>query len=160
MLGTHGILPTRGSLTLDLVFVATLLIVMVMTVSIGLVRFKRQYRWHRNLQLGTAVALLVTLVVFEVDMQVFTDWRALAEPSPFYSSGAVGVALAIHLGFAIPTPFLWAWTIVDAMRRFGKNATPNGDGKAHRIWGRISAVFMLLTTTTAWVFYYLAFVAK
>ena len=158
LLSSHGFLPTRGSLMLDIVVCAMLLVMMILAVSIYLVRQKRLYFAHRTIQIGLASLLAIAIVGFEIDIRFFTDWRVAAEESPFYANGWVDRVLWIHLAFAIPTPFVWAFVLFGAVRNFNV-AEPGEYSRFHRRWGWIASVFMLLTTVTGWGFYYLAFVA-
>ncbi len=159
----HGFLPTRGSVMLDFVFVAMFGIIAVMGVSIYLVRYRRLYELHKWIQLVTAVVLLVAVTAFEIDLRFVTkDWEKLAEPSPYYEPGtwnAVWYTLVIHLCFAVPTPFLWIFVIVQALRKFPRPTMPGQHSRQHIFWARLAAVGMLCTAVTGWVFYWLAFVA-
>ena len=155
----NGILPTRGSVMLDLVFLAMFLVVALLVVSIALAK-RRQWAWHRNLQVGMAIVLAVAVTAFEVDMRFITrDWQTLAEPSPYYDSGIVHTALIIHLIFAVPTPFWWAAVIVLAWRNFEKPPQPGTHSGLHRKLGWIGALLMVATSVTGWIFYALAFIA-
>ncbi len=155
----NGFLPNRASLMLDLLFIALFAIVLVLAVSIYLVRVKKNYRAHKRIQIGLAIVLLVSLVAFELDIRFFSNWRELAEASPYYESGLVQKMLAVHLMFAIPTPFLWAWVIWRALQRFPAAPNPGPHSRQHRWWGRTAAAFMFMTTITGWLFYWMAFVA-
>ncbi len=157
-LGSSGFLPARGSLMLDFVVCAMLLVVLVLGVSIYLVRSKRRYGIHRFIQIALAGVLAVAIVAFEIDIRFFTDWRSAAEKSPFYSGGWVQAALWLHLAFAIPTPFIWAYVLVGALKRF-RPLEPGQYSQFHRTWGWIASIGMLLTAVTGWLFYYVAFVA-
>jgi uncharacterized membrane protein YozB (DUF420 family) len=157
--GHAGFLPTRGSFMLDFVFVAMFAIVIVMAISIWLVRSRRQYRWHKRIQIATALTLLVTIVAFEYDIRFLTEWRELAARSPYYDSGLVNWTLAIHLLFAIPTPLIWIFTMVQALRRMPNPPRPGDYSRQHRFWGWTATAFMGMTALTGWVFYYVAFVA-
>ena len=102
------------------------------------------------------ILLSIAILLFELDMRFFTNWRELAEPSPFYASGLVSISLAVHLVFAIPTPFVWMfviWKALTSIRWVDENYR-----KEHRFWGWIATFFMVLTTITGWCFYWLAFV--
>ncbi len=148
---------------LDFVFLAMFLVLAVMAVSIYLAKYRRQYELHKRLQVVLAAVLLVTVVAFEVDLHFITqDWEALAEPSPYFLAGhwcAVWVALVVHLCVAIPTPLLWVFVIVRALRQFPRPAAPGAHSRQHVFWARLAAVGMFLTAATGWVFYWLAFVA-
>ena len=155
----NGFLPNRANGTLDFVALAMAGVLLTLAFSIFQVRRRKQPQTHKALQLGTAAVLLVTLLVFEIDMQYVTDWRALAQPSPYFDSGVVTAVLWIHLLFAIPTPFVWGGVIWFALVRFRNGYQAGAFNKTHRTWGWIAAILMSLTSLTGWVFYYLAFVA-
>lgn len=156
------LIPGRGSLTLEAIVVTMFVVTISLALSIATARFGRRYRLHRAMQIGLTVCLAVALAAFEADMRFVTDWRALAEESPWFERGTFSVvhaALAVHLCFAIPTPFIWTTTLVLALRRFGPNVRPGAHSRSHRRWGWISATMMTLTALTGWLFFYLAFVA-
>jgi hypothetical protein len=158
----HVIPGARGELMLDVVFVAMFLIVPLLGVSIFLVKFRRRFQLHKWLQVGMGVVLLVAVVAFEIDIRFITDWEKLAEPSRFWSSGDghnwVWYALSVHLCFAIPTPLIWIFVIVQALRKFPRPPRPNEYSPSHIFWARLAAIEMTLTAVTGWVFYVLAFV--
>jgi uncharacterized membrane protein YozB (DUF420 family) len=157
---------------LDAVFLAMFVIVAVLVTSIYLVRYRRMIRLHRKIQITLAIVLVVAIVGFEIDVRFVTDWRELAEASPFYESGFVDFWLGFHLCFAIPTPFIWLYVIVKAIKHYRPEAEESvgrdqanhvssfGDHAAtHRKWGKMAALFMIMTALTGCVFYGLAFVA-
>jgi hypothetical protein len=153
-------LPTpRGSLMLDFVVVAMLGIVLLLALSVYLVRVRRKYTLHKWLQIGIALVLLVTVVAFEIDVQFFTKWEKLAEHSPYYKSGVVTGALVVHLCFAVPTPLLWLYAIVRALRNYPSPPRPGPHSKSHKRAGWAATIGMLMTAITGWIFYYLACVA-
>lgn len=159
----HGFIPgSRGSLMLDVVFLAMMLVVPVLLFSVYLAKYRRQYELHKRIQitLGTVLGLAVT--AFELDMRFVTNWRELAEPSPYYDgtwSSLVGLSLIVHLSFAIPTLLLWIVVIVQALRHFPSPPVPGAHSAWHRRWGMVSTVGMVLTAVTGWIFYWLAFMA-
>lgn len=155
--GLNGFLGTRGSLMLDVVVVAMALVVPVLAFSIYLAKHRRDYSTHKWIQIALGSVLLFAVVVFEVDIRI-NGWRERAVASPYYNSW-VFPSLYIHLCFAIPSVFLWAYVIIQALRHFDDPPLPNDHSPHHRTWGWTAAVFMALTAVTGWVFYYLAFVA-
>jgi len=152
-----GILPNRGSLMLDVVFIAMMAVLPVLALSVVAVRYQNKYSLHRWIQIATAVVLLFAIVAFEIDLRFFADWRSAASQSAYYDSGWVDRLLWFHLLFAIPTPFVWAWVIWGA-RKFGRNPRPGSHSKSHRFWGKTAAAFLLMTSITGWMFYVAAFV--
>ncbi len=155
----HGFLPTRATFMLDFVFVAMFAVLPVLAFSIRLVK-RRRYELHKRIQITLAVVLLVAVTAFEIDLNYITkDWRPLAEPSPYFASGWVDYSLWIHLVFAVPTPLLWTFVIVQALRKFPRPVGPNEYSRRHARWAWLATTWMVLTAVTGWIFYYLAFVA-
>ena len=159
LLAQNGFLPTRGSFMLDFVVIAMFAVLAIMSFSIGLARFRHQYQLHKVIQLVLGIVLLVTIVAFEVDLRFITkNWRELAEPSPYFANGWVDRLLWVHLCFAIPTPLLWAWVIIQALRKFESPPKPNAYSAQHKLLARIAALLMTATAITGWAFYAVAFV--
>ena len=158
MNGIDGFLGTRASIMLDVVFLAMFAVVPVLMWSVWLVKARRNYSLHKQVQVVLGVVLLVAVVAFEVDMRFLTDWRARAASSPYYQSWVIP-SLVVHLFFAVPTAVLWIVVIVRALRQFPAPPRPNAHSASHRLWGKIAMWEMILTAATGWIFYYLAFVA-
>ena len=119
--GLDGFLGFRGSLMLDVVFLAMFAVLPALAVSIYLVK-QGEFGLHKKLQLALGLVLLVAVVAFEVDMRL-NDWTTRAIESPYFSADAkwscpAGVALTVHLFFAVPTAGLWTFVIVQALRKF------------------------------------------
>lgn len=144
---------------LDFVGLAMLGVTLVLTYSIYQIRIKKRPRWHRNIQIATAVILTLALIAFEVDVRFISPWREAATPSPYYASGWVDRWLLFHLLFAIPTPFVWGYVIISGLRRFKTGFQQGEYNRTHRVLGRVAAGLMFMTAITGWLFYYLAFVA-
>jgi putative membrane protein len=162
MSGIDGFLGTRASFMLDVVTLAMAVLLPVLGWSIYQVKYRRKYALHKRAQLSLAAALLVTVLLFEIDMRI-NGWRDRAALSPY--SGDEGgtdwvlVALGVHLCFAITTAILWAAVIIRALRAFPQPPAPSPHSAWHRRYGWLAALDLLCTAVTGWVFYYLAFVA-
>jgi hypothetical protein len=155
-----GLLPFRGSLMLDLVFLAMFAVVPALGFSIYLVK-QGKYQLHKRLQLLLGSVLFIAVVAFEVDMRI-NGWQHLAVPSPHWTEkgiNSIWIALFIHLSFAIPTFVLWIVVIFLALRKFPSPPVPNAHSPLHKKLGWLAAGGMTMTAVTGWVFYYLAFVA-
>jgi uncharacterized membrane protein YozB (DUF420 family) len=160
--GIDGFLGTRGSLMLDLVFLAMFAVVPVMAFSIYLVKYRRKYELHRNIQFTLGIVLLVAVTLFELDIQFVSPWELRAEPSPFFDSERpwtcpAGISLIVHLLFAVPTALLWIYVIVQGLRKFPRPTTPSPYSPRHILLARPAAIGMCLTAVTGWIFYWLAF---
>ena len=161
--GINGFLGARGSLMLDVVFLAMFVVVPLLATSVYLVRYRRQYALHKKLQLTMAFVLLAAVLLFELDIR-FNGWEQRAEPSPFFDAHnkwgcPAGISLIVHLSFAVPTLLLWIVVVVRALRNFSRPPTPGAHSRWHSRWGTVAAGGMVLTAVTGWFFYWLAFVA-
>ena len=154
---TNGLLPTRGSVMLDVVAVAMVAVSGLLLLSIFLARVQKKHQLHRSIQLVLIVLLSIAIVLFEIDMRVYTDWEQLAEPSAYFESGWVHAALWIHLTFAIPTPFVWAYVVTQALRKIEWDS--ESYRHRHRVWGWVASLMMFGTAVTGWLFYWIAFCA-
>ena len=162
--GSRGFLGTRGSLMLDVVFLAMFVIVPCLAASIWLVKQRRQYLLHKRLQLAMAAVLLTAVGLFEIDLQLFTNWEDRAAASPYFDAAhkwscPVGISLIVHLCFAVPTFCVWILVVVQALRKFSRPPRPGPHSRWHARAGWLAAAGMTLTAVTGWFFYWLAFVA-
>jgi putative membrane protein len=162
--GLGGFLGSRGSLMLDVVFLAMFIVVPVLAFSIYQVKIRHRYDLHKKLQLIMATVLLVAVLLFELDMRI-NGWEQRAAPSPYFNSAhkwscPAGISLIVHLSFAVPTLLLWIVVVTRALRNFPRAPQPNHHSRWHTRYGWAAAIGMLFTALTGWLFYYLAFVAS
>jgi uncharacterized membrane protein YozB (DUF420 family) len=156
--GLDGFLGTRASLGTDLVFVALFAVLPMLAWSIHMVRHRRAYAVHKRMQLLISAALLLAIVIFEVDMRFVSGWKPRAVASPYWPGGVMG-ALGVHLCFAVTTVGVWAFVVFEAIRRFPSPPEPGPHGVRHRFWARLAAADLVMTAVTGWIFYYVAFAA-
>lgn len=157
--GWNGFLGTRASLMVDLVVVAMVVVVVVMSWSIRQVKYHRRFTLHKRVQLLLAAALVIAITAFETDIRLHGWEDRAAGVIGGAASSAVWTALYIHLCFALTTVVLWPTVIGLAIRRFPSPAAPNPHSASHRRWARLAAWDMVLTAVSGWVFYAMAFVA-
>src|SRR5438034_10557517 len=80
--GISGFIPgSRGSLMLDVVFVAMFVVVPLLAASIYLVKYRQKYALHKRLQLAMAAVLLVAVLLFELDIRI-NGWEERAAGIP------------------------------------------------------------------------------
>ena len=158
--GIDGILGTRASLVLDLLFLAMFVVVLLLGWSVYQVKYRRRYELHKWVQIILSVVLLVAVVVFELDIRAY-GWESRAA-NRIGGKPAVTVynALYIHLVFAISSVILWPVVILRALRNFPNPPGPAAHSRWHIRWARVAAIDMVLTAVTGWIFYWLAFVAS
>jgi len=153
----EGFLPmSRASFVLDFIALAMAAVIPMMLVSLYKVRKRKNHQLHKRIQVLLGVVLGLVILVFELDMRLY-GWRQYAEVSPYYETLVIP-SLIFHLFFAIPTLFLWAYTIVMALRHRIDAET----GKyrfRHKFFGWLSACAMIGTTLSGWLFFWLAFMA-
>jgi putative membrane protein len=181
MPGIDGFLGTRASLMLDVVFLAMFGVLLALSLSVWLVRSRKNFVLHKRIQIVLGLVLLVTVTLFEIDMRV-NGWQSRALASPYFGAieqpspmlktlyqewlgrkevpGWVFTSLYIHLFFAVTTTLLWVFVIVQAVRKIPSPPAPCAYSAAHKRWARIAAIDMGFTALTGWVFYCLAFVAS
>ncbi len=161
----NGFLGYNASFMLDVVVCALILVVPVLLASLYLVKVRRNYLWHRNLQIFLGIALLAAVSAFEVDMQiVHKGWENIVNkpgetPLSAEMMTMVRTVLRIHLIFAISTPILWAVTLTLALKRFPSPPTPSSHSRVHKTLGWLSTIDLVLTSFTGLMFYYVAFIA-
>lgn len=164
---SDGFLGYDTSFMLDAVVCALVLVVPLLAFSLYLVKVRRAYALHRNLQIALGVLLLVAITAFEVDLQlVHGGWQNIAnkdQASPRLHGERLAQAqqiLRIHLAFAISTPVLWGLTTVLALRRYPNPPVPGSHSQLHKALGWLSVADLVLTSATGLAFYYVAFMAK
>lgn len=149
---------------MDIVVLAMLVVLPVLAVSIFLVKRRQRFTLHKRIQIVLGIILFAAITAFEIDIQWFSVWEDRADPSPYFDrerawTCPAGIALFVHLCFAVPTAVLWIYVIVQAVRKFPEPPEPGPHGHAHAFWGWLASAGMFLTAVTGWGFYWLAFVA-
>jgi uncharacterized membrane protein YozB (DUF420 family) len=158
-----GFLPfSRATIMFDVVAIALIAFLPALFGSIWLVK-RGHFLLHKRIQLALGIILLVTVVLFEIDVQasklvVEGGWRTLTVESPYHGV-PIDRLLRVHLVFATVTALLWIITIVQAMASFPNPPVPGAYSRNHKILAWASTLGMVATCTTGWTFYYMAFVA-
>ena len=158
-----GFLGYRTSLMLDLVVCSLVLVVPALVYSLYLVKIRRNFVAHRNIQLTLAVVLLLAVTAFEIDMQqVQGGWQKVVDKRLVKLTAeqlqSAQQVLWIHLVFAVSSPVLWATTIVLALRRIPSPPAPCPHSELHKKLGWLSTLDLTLTSITGLWFYYVAFI--
>jgi len=159
----NGFLGNNSSFMLDFVVSALVLIVPLLILSLYLVKIKKNYTGHRNLQILLGIVLLTAVSAFEVDMRMHGGWENIVAkreiPLNETQLAEVRQILYVHLVFAISTPVLWTVTIFLALKRFPSPPVPTGHSKIHKLLGWCATIDLVLTTVTGLFWYYKAFIS-
>ncbi|QDT63898.1 DUF420 domain-containing protein [Calycomorphotria hydatis] len=162
----NGFLGNDASLMLDFVVCALVLVVPLIVGSIYAVKVQKAYNLHRTLQLLIGITLLVTVLLFEIDLQlVHKGWINIVNKNPESPRLAgenldfVRNLLRLHLVFAISTPVFWIATTVLALRKFSNPPYPGQHSGLHKTLGWLSTIDLVLTSVTGLIFYYAAFMS-
>jgi putative membrane protein len=155
----EGFLPgSRASFMLDLVAAAMFAILPALVLAIKLARKDKDFVAHKRAMTALSAVLGATVILFELEIRLI-GWKHLAEPSPYYATILFPV-LYVHLIFSISTTILLATTVFLAWRKFPNPPRPASHSSPHKLLGRLSAIGLVLTSVTGWVFYYMAFIAS
>jgi len=161
----NGFLGYNASFMLDFVVTALVGLVPLLLFSLYVVRYFRNYRLHRTLQLVIGLILLVAVILFEVDMQwVHGGWENIVNKdpdAPRLTGDAflkVRQVLRLHLLFAVTTPLIWGVTLGLAWKKFPHPPVPGRHSRMHKLLGWLSVIDLIMTALTGIWFYYLAFV--
>ena len=153
----NGFIPgSRGTLMLDIVAVAMILVLPLIAAAINLAK-RGEYQKHRVMMLVISTVLAVTVVLFEIEMRM-VGWRDFAAASPYFNT-LVTPILVIHLACSITTTALLIVTVMGAVKKFPNPPRPGAYSQTHRKVGKAAAVGLALTSITGWIFYWCAFIA-
>jgi putative membrane protein len=160
---TRGFLGYDASFMLDVVVCALVAVVPILVWAIVEAKAGRFVR-HRNIQLVLAAVLLLTVLLFELDMRLQGGWQNIVNHDPANprltgeALDQVRTLLYVHLCFAISTPLLWGTTIFLALKRFPNPPLPGPHSQLHKKLAWLSVVDLVMTSVTGLAFYYMAFV--
>lgn len=164
-MSSNGFLGYPTTFMLDFVVCALAVIVPLLLWSLWLVKFRRRFDLHKQLQISLGIVLLLAVTAFEVDVQmVHGGWEKIVakqqlNPDEFATKiTTVRPYLQVHLLFAITTPLLWIITMTLALRRFDNPPGPGQHSRLHKVLGWASTIDITLTSVTGVLFYYIAFV--
>ena len=148
---------SRGTLMMDIMPVAMVILVPTLAFSIYEVRIKKNFQLHSRIQATLAGILMLAIVLFELDVRL-NGWRQLATPSPYFDNWLFPV-LYVHLFFSVSTTLLWAFMIAGVIRSRPEPLSANAQTRRHARMGKVTARLTYITAVTGCTFYWMAFVA-
>lgn len=157
MLPDQLIPGSRAPLMMDVVALAILLVVPLLTYSLWLAKHRRNYQRHKQMQVIISIALAVVIVAFEIEVRS-RSWRQFAAASPYLTTWLDPI-FYLHLCVAVATSIIWIVALVTALKRFPSPPRPGPFSASHKTLGGLAALGMYATTITGWTFYWVAFLA-
>lgn len=150
---TPGFLGTRASLLVD---VTVLYFVVVPFLVYYAVRQAAAggYDRHRKTQAGLLLLMVVAVLALEVAIR--RGATAAISESAFAGTPWLNGLFAVHLGFSIPTFFIWAALGVRSWRGYARDL-PGEFGPRHVWWGRVVFAGICVTSVTGAAVYVLGF---
>ena len=154
-----GFLGSRADMLIDIVTLSFIVVLPLLIISWRLVRVKRNFRQHRNLQLALGITLAIVVAIFEYDLAASGGIFELTKDSAYKGTLLLNGTIYVHTAFAVASAIVWVGLIGFSLFRFPNPPAPGAFSGTHRTWGRIGMVTMMLAGATALPLYYLGFVA-
>jgi hypothetical protein len=154
----QGFLGTRADLLFDIIVVSLILIVPLLIYSLYLVRVKKDYVTHKNIQVGVSIVVAIVLVLFEMNLYFTGGVEQLLVGSSYQGTSIMDTIMKVHLFFSISTAILWPVVLISALVKMPKPPRPTPDSKRHRILGWIAFFDMIGTGVTGVIVYAFIFV--
>jgi hypothetical protein len=146
-----GFLGTRADIIVDVVMTISGFLPAILMFTFYLAA-KGRYQLHKNMQLGLLLLVTVLVVALEVDIRS-GDLQAAGALSPYHDSLLLTVVFVIHLLFAITTFFGWLWLVIKSAKIYPKGFKTF----AHKKWGKLLFIDIVLTVITGWILYIMVF---
>ena len=153
-----SIFGARCDVLMDIVVVSMLIILPLLFYSFKKVRNERNYRLHKNIQLGMFIILFFVILLFEYDMKQNGGIFEMVKGSGYDGTFFLDFMIYFHTFLSITTSLIWTVLIIVSLYKFGKNPKPGKFSKTHKIWGRIGMLDMALTCITGLILYVFGFV--
>ena len=149
-----GFLGTPAPFMMDLVVVSLIAVIPILIFSIAQAK-KGAYQLHKKCQVALAIVLLITVVLFELEMRFAGGIKNLIDPERYTLT--FRIYLWFHIAIAISTLVLWATTIYKALKNFDGQKMAHHHLRQHRKLGLYSTLSLLSTSVTGWGVYYWSF---
>lgn len=154
---SQGFLGTRADWLMDVVIVSLVIIIPVILFSWFRVR-NFDYRLHKGIQVWLTATLTVVVLLFELDLRLSGGMAELTKASRFFNTLVLDLSTYIHLFFSVTTAIIWIALVLVSLRRFAKPPAPKkGFSGAHKFWGKLGMIWMIMTGVTGLELYIVGF---
>ena len=148
-----GFLGTRALWFMDVVTLWFGLLPFLMGGAVWMA-MRKNYVAHKRFQTVLFAVTLAMVVLFEVGVRFSGGFAAYAEQSGV-SFGSLVTLLAVHILIAVAAVGMWAWLLIDALRRYRQSGEA---APGHKRNGWIVFAGMTLTSFFGVMIYLLLFV--
>ena len=129
-----GFLGTRADILMDFALIAVVLSPLIMLCSFRLAK-RREYKKHGILQTGLLVLILITVVLFEIDIRLSGGSAAFIRLSRFAQAPFLHYFLKIHIALALTSFSGWFFLVLLSWKKFLR-VLPGEFSVNHVFWGR------------------------
>ena len=148
---TSGFLGTRAPLFMDIVSVIVALLPFLIFGAISLAK-KGNYNAHESVQKFLFIVTVIVVAFFEFGVRMEGGYKNLMEGSSVGHNYFIYV-LIFHIIISVITLILWVMTLSLAKRHKKQSALPGSHSKAHKKYGQLTFIGIILTMLTgAWVY--------
>lgn len=152
-----SIFGARCDILMDIVVVSMAVILPLLWYSYKKVRFERNYKRHKNIQLGMFIILFFVVLLFEYDMKQNGGIFEMVKGSGYEGTFFLNFMIYFHTFLSITTSLIWIVLIVVSLKKFGNNPKPGKFSKTHKLWGRIGMWDMARTCISGLILYVFGF---
>lgn len=154
-----SIFGARCDILMDIVVVSMAIILPLLWYSFKKVKYERNYKLHKNIQLAMFIILSFVVILFELDMQQNGGIFEMVKGSSYENTFFLNFMIYFHTFLSITTSLIWIVLIIASLIKFGsKNLRPGKFSKIHRFWGKIGMWDMALTCITGLILYVFGFI--
>lgn len=150
-------LGARADALMDIVILSLAIIIPIILYSYRKVK-NGEYATHKRIQLWLGIALLIVVIIFEMDMRQHGGIFEMVKGSRFEGTLFLNASIYFHTFLSITTSIIWLILILVSMRKFDKDPVPNSFSKRHKFWGKIGMIDMILTGITGVQLYICGFI--
>ncbi len=150
-----GFLGTRAPFFMDFV---TIIVTLLPLLIVGAIFFAKKgaIKFHIASQLFLFIFSLLIVGYFEYGVRVGGGFEDFAKESSL-SKKFLFEFLLLHIAISIITVFLWAKTIIEAMKRYRAGSLPGKASDSHRKIARMATVGIFLTSLSGLMVYLFLF---
>ncbi len=150
-----GLFPNTDIL-IDVVNFSFIVIVPTLIYSWTKVR-RGEYLLHKKVQLTLFAVLFVAVILFEIDLRQRGGIFEMVKDSQFSDTMMLNGLIWFHMFVSITTSIIWTGLIAMSLWKFASPPVPNSFSGAHKLFGRIGMIDMILTGVTGVMLYFLGF---